>query len=490
MGNGNYVDIAYTNNSFPDCDVANQESQINYLTHSNKKLNIDFSNIDMTKEIGVRGCHQRVPGMSFRESFINILTHLLEILHLYRNEVNDTFIPYFHVIPESQNSANKIWVAVTGLDSYVKIEQIANNSFRETQVSPGVKDESGDTIPCNKVREFSGSSAKEFMRLLSEHDVHEINEPDSNLKVVANALKLDVADTNCRKGYNHFHLSNEDKMMEILRDKKPSLSDNYLYQQDTKKLKVPDEDFSALFHDAERRFNSEASDNSNFSCCGEKINSTISELLNKKIQTLNSGSNANSLTYNGYEELFKRAVFTFDECERVRGSLKDEDINEQKIEEIISCLSSPTGIGNFFYACSQAFEIANNLAVSVVQNSIVTMRDKLYGNNDMGFTALNGRNNQLHVDFSEYEFTQIFSVLRAVVYDNDTFDIANYIYTTNGESYISIIPGKDDTYNYAGNYAPSVYSAESYRFTDNSLFPEKDSINRNFSGNITIVAYT
>ncbi|HAW0894837.1 TPA: hypothetical protein JLK53_002500, partial [Escherichia coli] len=337
---------------------------------------------------------------------------------------------------------------------------------------------------------FSGSSAKEFMRLLSLHDAHESTGPDSNLKVAANALKLDVADTNCRKGYKHFHFLNEDKMMEILRGRKPSLSDNYLYQQDTKKLKVTDGDFSALFHDAERRFNRETSDNSNFSCCGEKINSTISELLNKRIQDFTSDSDTNSLTYNGYEDLFKGAVFTFDECERVRGSLKDEGINEQKIEEIISCLSSPTGIGNFFYACSQVFEIANNLAVSVVQNSIVTMRDKLYGNNDIGFTALNGRNNQLHVDFSEYEFTQIFSVLRAVVYDNDTFDIANYIYTTNGESYISIIPGKDDTYNYAGNYAPSVYSAESYRFTDDSLFPEKDSINRNFSGNITIVAYT
>lgn len=72
--------------------------------------------------------------VSFRESFVNILTHLLEILHLYRYEVNSKFIPYFHVTPESQDSNNKVWIAVTGLDSYVKIEQLGSDSFKETQL--------------------------------------------------------------------------------------------------------------------------------------------------------------------------------------------------------------------------------------------------------------------------------------------------------------------------------------------------------------------
>lgn len=72
--------------------------------------------------------------VSFRELFVNILTHLLEMLHLYRYEVNSKFIPYFHVTPESKDSNNKIWIAVTGLNSYVKIEELGSDRFKETQL--------------------------------------------------------------------------------------------------------------------------------------------------------------------------------------------------------------------------------------------------------------------------------------------------------------------------------------------------------------------
>ncbi|HCJ5687590.1 TPA: hypothetical protein NU431_004939, partial [Escherichia coli] len=71
-------------------------------------------------------------------------------------------------------------------------------------------------------------------------------------------------------------------------------------------------------------------------------------------------------------------------------------------------------------------------------------------------------------DFSANGFTQTLYVLRAVVNsENNNFDIANYIYTTKGESIIHN-NAEDDN-----------------RSRDNDI----RNIKRNFSGNITIATY-
>ncbi|HCN9692820.1 TPA: hypothetical protein N6906_004450, partial [Escherichia coli] len=97
--------------------------------------------------------------------------------------------------------------------------------------------------------------------------------------------------------------------------------------------------------------------------------------------------------------------------------------------------------------------------------------------------ALNGRNYHQHVDFSEYGFTQTLCVLGAVVNNaNDTFDVANYIYTTKGENII---------HNDAEDDSPYVHSDESYRHKDDYWARDNDirNLRRNFSGNITIATY-
>lgn len=399
--------------------------------------------------------------VSFRESFINILTHLLEILNLYRYEVNSKFIPYFHVTPESQDSNNKIWIAVTGLDSYVKIEQIGSDSFKETQLyRESYKKKNGKTesIKHEEVREFSGSHAEEFLQLLSQHDQQE-REQLSELTVAANTLKLEVAKNNYDMKYS-FDRQTERRMIELLREQKDLIPEKYLHQSGIKKLKLHEDEFSSLLVDAERQ----VLEGSSFVlCCGEKINSTISELLSKKITDLThpteSFTLSEYLSYDAYEEIFKKVVFTPGECDLVRDSLVQDGIKPEKIAKIISCLSSRTGIGNLFYACSQAFHVANDNAALDVRRAATSVVDTI--DVSPGLVALNGRNYHQHVDFSEYGFTQTLYILSAVVNNaNDTFDVANYIYTTKGENIIH-----NDAENDVRN------------------------LRRNFSGNITIATY-
>ncbi|MWT72601.1 hypothetical protein GQM18_16680 [Escherichia coli] len=423
--------------------------------------------MDILNNAGVIGGHQITPKVSFRESFINILTHLLEILHLYRNEVNATFIPYFHATPESQNSANKTWVAVTGLKSYVKIEQISSNRFREIQVSSGER---------NKVREFSGSSAQKFMKFLLAHDEKETRDSNAELKATANALKLEVVEMNLSETPS-FDKKTECRMIELLGDQKDLIPQKYLYQSDIQNLEFHEKEFQSLLGDAERQI---GEGSATVLCCGEKMNDSVKKLLSEKLKDLTQKTK--SLSYNDYEKVFKDVVFTPDECNLVRDYLKNDKIKSEKIAKIISCLSSRTGIGNLFYACSQAFRVANDNAASDVLRTVRTVADKL--NNHQGFFSLSGRSYHLQVDFSEYEFTQTLSVLSAVVNEgNDTFDIANYIYTTKGEN---------DIPNNAEDDSPYEYSNESYRPKYDAWSSENDirNLRRNFSGNITIVAYT
>jgi hypothetical protein len=421
--------------------------------------------------------------VSFRESFINILTHLLEILHLYRYEVNSKFIPYFHVTPESQDSNNKIWIAVTGLDSYVKIEQLGSDSFKETQLyRESYKKKNGKTesIKHEEVRVFSGSHAEEFLQLLSQHDQQE-REQLSELTVAANTLKLEVAKNNYDMQYS-FDRQIERRMIELLREQKDLIPEKYLHQSSIKNLKLHEDEFSSLLVDAERQ----VLEGSSFVlCCGEKINGAISKLLSKKITDLThpteSFTLSEYLSYDVYEEIFKNVVFTPGECDLVRDSLVQDGIKPEKIAKIISCLSSRTGIGNLFYACSQAFHVANDNAALDVRRAATSVVDTI--DVSPGLVALNGRNYHQHVDFSEYGFTQTLYILSAVVNNaNDTFDVANYIYTTKGENII---------HNDAEDDSPYVHSDESYRHKDDYWARDNDvrNLRRNFSGNITIATY-
>ncbi|EFK1741955.1 hypothetical protein MPJ19_003990 [Escherichia coli] len=374
-------------------------------------------------------------------------------------------------------------MAVTGLNSYVKIEQLGSDRFKETQLYREFhKKKNGETesIKHEEVREFLGTHAQEFLQLLSQHDQQE-REQISELTVAANALKLEVAKNN----YNMKSPSDrqtERRMIELLREQKDLIPEKYLHQSDIKNLKLHAAEFNSLLADVERQV---VEGSSFVLCCGEKINSTISELIIKKItdSTLRTKSftRSGSSSYDVYEEIFKKVVFTPDECHLVRDSLEQDGVKPEKVAKIISCLSSRTGIGNLFYACSQAFHVANDNAALDVRRAAIAVGDTI--DDCPSFIALNGRNYHLHADFSEYGFTQTIYLLSAVINNaNDTFDIANYIYTTKGENII---------HNDVEDDSPYVHSNESYRHKDDYWARDNDirNLRRNFSGNITIATY-
>ena len=168
------------------------------------------------------------------------------------------------------------------------------------------------------------------MQLLSQHDQQE-REQISELTVAANALKMDVAKNNYNMNYS-FDRQTERRMIELIREQKDLIPEKYLHQSSIKNLKLHKNEFSSLLADAERQ----VLEGSSFVlCCGEKINGTISELLRKKITDsthfTKSLTLSESPSYDFYEEIFKKALFTPDECHLVRDSLVQDGIKPELV---------------------------------------------------------------------------------------------------------------------------------------------------------------
>ncbi|MEJ1609615.1 hypothetical protein SMA13_25205, partial [Escherichia coli] len=87
-----------------------------------------------------------------------------------RHDINDKLVPYFHVTPESENANYKTWIAVTGMDSYTKIEQTGSNKFKVTDMYREFNDEKKCLEQKYRDRDFSGRNVEEFIGLLSAHD--------------------------------------------------------------------------------------------------------------------------------------------------------------------------------------------------------------------------------------------------------------------------------------------------------------------------------
>ncbi|MXC69264.1 hypothetical protein FQ000_25100, partial [Escherichia coli] len=68
----------------------------------------------------------------------------------------------------------------------------------------------------------------------------------------------------------------ECRMIELLKEQKDLIPEQYLHQSGMENLTLGEAEFSSLFADAERQ----VLEGSSFVlCCGEKINSTIRDLL-------------------------------------------------------------------------------------------------------------------------------------------------------------------------------------------------------------------
>lgn len=303
---------------------------------------------------------------------------------------------------------------------------------------------------------------EEFIGLLSAHDrLEKDSNANSKLTVAADILKQELAINNRD---DRFSLQSEAEkiMMGVLKEREGDklIPEKHLHQTDTKKLTLYEKEFNSLIGDTFRQV-SEGS--SRILCCGVKINDTIRNLLEHKVAELEKVKGFQ--TYNSYEELFNKIIFTNDECQLVRDSLNEDSVSSEKIGDIISSLSTSFGIGNLYYACSQAFHGANDY----VHSEVLTLVENVGGlvSNYPAFVALNGRNNALFVDFSEHKFKQTYYILRAVQNNEaGNFKLANFIYTTE----TNLLNNNTD--------AGSVIEIK-----------ESSSIKRTFTGNVTIEAF-
>ncbi|EFA4075280.1 TPA: hypothetical protein ACP629_004146 [Escherichia coli] len=471
---------SYTYPTETENDNSQFQSQSQGLSQSLRDSiegNIDAFNV-MAQSGLLDNCRTLPKDATFREVFRSLLLYILDSLHIYRHDISGKLVSYFHVTPESANANYKTWIATTGMDSYIKIEQTGSDKFKVTDVYRELK---GNSL--NKESrdwDFSGRNVKEFIGLLSEHDVLEKYQL-SKVTAAANALKLEVVNNNFKNKRSSGVTDAEHQLKKALYEQTQSTPDKLIpddcsYKSDIKKLDVREGEFSALLADASRHV---GEGGSIISCCGVKINSTIHEFLRGKTMALSGHGGVRK--YKDFENLFSKIVFTPDECSVVRNSLQKDGVEKKIRENIISCLSSISGIGNLYYACSQAFPVALDRGdINAIQasNSISSGLD-----NNPGFCALLGKTNLLFADFSLHTFTQTHYIVKAEINEaGNDFNIANFIYRTYGEDYIHN-DSVDDSLNER--------SAEDYRFLDDSLLPENNFRNRrrNFSGNIAIATY-
>lgn len=421
--------VSVTSYTYPT-KTENDNSQFqnqNLRESIDKSLESNLSKFNAMEQSGLLdNCRTLSKDATFCEVFRSLLLYILDSFHIYRHDISDKFVPYFHVTPESENANYKTWIAVTGMDSYTKIEQTGSNKFKVTDMYREFNDEKKCFEQKYRDRDFSGRNIEEFIGLLSAHDrLEKDSNANSKLTVAADILKQELAINNRD---DRFSLQSEAEkiMMGVLKEREGDklIPEKYLHQTDTKKLTLYEKEFNSLIGDTFRQV-SEGS--SRILCCGVKINDTIRNLLEHKVAELEKVKGFQ--TYNSYEELFNKIIFTNDECQLVRDSLNEDSVSSEKIGDIISSLSTSSGIGNLYYACSQAFHGANDY----VHSEVLTLVENVGGlvSNYPAFVALNGRNNALFVDFSEHTFKQNYYILRAVENNEaGNFKLANFIYTT------------------------------------------------------------
>ncbi|STJ08469.1 Uncharacterised protein [Escherichia coli] len=419
--------VSVTSYTYPT-ETENDNSQFQSQTQSQglsqslrDSIEGNIAAFDAMEQSGLLdNCRTLSKDATFREVFRNILLYILDSFHIYRHDISGKLVSYFHVTPESANANYKTWIATTGMDSYIKIEQTGSDKFKVTDVYRELNGKSLEKK--SRDRDFSGRNVKEFIGLLSEHDVLEKYQL-SKVTVAANALKLEVVNNNFKNELSSGVTDAEHQLKKALYEQTQSTPDKSIqyelipdklipddcsYKSDIKKLDVREGEFSALLADASRHVG-EAS--SFIACCGVKINSTIHELLRSKTMALSGHGGVRK--YKDFEKLFSEIVFTPDECNIVRNSLQKDGVEKKTRENIISCLSSISGIGNLYYACSQAFPVALDRGdINAIQasNSI-----SAGFNSNPGFCALMGKTNFLFADFSQHTFTQTHYIVKAEI---------------------------------------------------------------------------
>ena len=190
--------VSVTSYTYPtETENDNSQFQSQKLRESiNTSLESNISKFNTMEQSGLLdNCRTLSKDATFREVFRSLLLYILDSFHIYRHDISDKLVPDFHVTPESENANYKTWIAVTGMDSYTKIEQTGSNKFKVTDIYREFNGQTKCFEQKCRDRDFSGRNVEEFIGLLSAHDRLE-KDSNSKLTVAADILKQELAINN------------------------------------------------------------------------------------------------------------------------------------------------------------------------------------------------------------------------------------------------------------------------------------------------------
>ena len=258
------------------------------------------------------------PGSNFAKWMLQEIKRLIANIMSGSRSVNTEILNYFHPMPGTENNGNRTWMAATGEDEYIEIKQTGDKSFNITLV--------GRDKRLRKETPYSGVAVATIIKSLSEKTA---------------ALETHSADTVLRKKLvNSIVINNTDFNYEI-----PAGILSNIY------------DLLSLIMDAHRTIKEQNQQNgaTKITCCGVELSKDILKIFAEKIEIIEQDTKNSQ---NTFEQMVELVYFNDNDCARVRELLKKSNGNiaDDKIDEIIACLSSHQGITCFYYSSVQGYQ--------------------------------------------------------------------------------------------------------------------------------------
>ena len=161
--------VSVTSYTYPtETENDNSQFQSQKLRESiNTSLESNISKFNTMEQSGLLdNCRTLSKDATFREVFRSLLLYILDSFHIYRHDISDKLVPDLHVTPESENANYKTWIAVTGMDSYTKIEQTGSNKFKVTDIYREFNGQTKCFEQTCRDRDISGRNVDEFIGFL------------------------------------------------------------------------------------------------------------------------------------------------------------------------------------------------------------------------------------------------------------------------------------------------------------------------------------
>ena len=125
--------------------------------------------------------------------------------------------------------------------------------------------------------------------------------------------------------------------------------------------------------------------NHKITCCGVELSKDILKIFAEKIEIIEQDTKNSQ---NTFEQMVELVYFNDNDCARVRELLKKSNGNiaDDKIDEIIACLSSHQGITCFYYSSVQGYQ-------SYLKNTSQDVSELLSKSLDDAISSISGLKN-------------------------------------------------------------------------------------------------